>query len=314
MNQWYYEKDNQPQGPISEAEIVQKLVSNEIARDTLVWVEGMETWTAANKSRLASKLSPPPPTAPPPTAPPPSGPATVSKPAFMAEPEGPANELSNALAPPPPSSQGVGENPYQAPGVSDEPNFKEEDLHTTELIYASRSIRLVAFILDSIILSVIFLALLFVTGGLEIVTVESGYADSPFLTESDDEWLYEEETTYAVLEDTSIGARLMHGIYWIIIYFVVNGYLLAKRGQTVGKLICNIQIVNYNTGKVPDMIALGFTRFFCVQIASSVFYPFGLINILFIFSDERRCLHDRMANTKVVLKGKSTRDYPVEYQ
>lgn len=45
---WYYSNDGQQSGPISQAELQQKL-QTEIAADTLVWKDGMATWTKANE-------------------------------------------------------------------------------------------------------------------------------------------------------------------------------------------------------------------------------------------------------------------------
>ncbi len=45
--QWYYVKDGERQGPVSEADLRQLLQTGEIKNDTLIWHEGMADWEAA---------------------------------------------------------------------------------------------------------------------------------------------------------------------------------------------------------------------------------------------------------------------------
>lgn len=46
---WYFSRDNQQQGPVSLAALQELIASGQVQPDTLVWRNGMQTWTAASK-------------------------------------------------------------------------------------------------------------------------------------------------------------------------------------------------------------------------------------------------------------------------
>ncbi len=79
--------------------------------------------------------------------------------------------------------------------------------------------------------------------------------------------------------------------------------LLAVRGQTLGKMALGVRIVRRTDGSNP-----GFWRTVLVRnvVPSLIgllpfFGPlFSLIDLLSIFGEERRCLHDYLAGTRVV--------------
>lgn len=43
MADWYYAKDGEPCGPVSEPELIKELGTGKLDRTTLVWTEGMAT-------------------------------------------------------------------------------------------------------------------------------------------------------------------------------------------------------------------------------------------------------------------------------
>lgn len=79
--------------------------------------------------------------------------------------------------------------------------------------------------------------------------------------------------------------------------------LLAREGQTLGKRAMKVRIVDVATGENP-----GFGRTFGVRglvnglLASipGVGALYGFADLLFIFRDDRRCIHDHLARTIVV--------------
>ena len=80
---------------------------------------------------------------------------------------------------------------------------------------------------------------------------------------------------------------------------VLFAYLLTTRGQTPGKIALGIKIVNKDThengGFVPNVLKRAILNGFIG------FIPFyALVDILFIFGEEKRCLHDMIAGTIVV--------------
>jgi uncharacterized RDD family membrane protein YckC len=99
--------------------------------------------------------------------------------------------------------------------------------------------------------------------------------------------------------DGELAVRLL--VTGLVLIIVVQAYLLTRYGQTIGKKCVGIKIV-----KNRDSSKGGFTSNF--PIRSVVNYLIGIlpfysiIDCLFIFSIDYRCLHDRLAGTKVVKK------------
>jgi uncharacterized RDD family membrane protein YckC len=78
---------------------------------------------------------------------------------------------------------------------------------------------------------------------------------------------------------------------------------LLSRGQSLGKLIVGVRIVDYDTEENPGFMRLYVWRVLVPALLSLVpFFGqiFALVNVLFIFGEQRRCLHDCIAGTKVV--------------
>jgi len=78
--------------------------------------------------------------------------------------------------------------------------------------------------------------------------------------------------------------------------------MLSKRGQTLGKRTMKIRIVKLD-GSGPGFLHAVLLRLLVNALPSAipvvgVLYP--LVDYLFIFRADRRCLHDRIAGTRVV--------------
>ncbi|MEL6547544.1 MAG: RDD family protein [Myxococcota bacterium] len=89
-----------------------------------------------------------------------------------------------------------------------------------------------------------------------------------------------------------------------VVFLVLHGYLLATQGQTVGKRLVGTRIVDVETGEVPPFWRIFGLRYVVLGLATLI--PFigslvGLIDALMIFGKQRRCAHDYIAQTQVVL-------------
>ena len=118
-----------------------------------------------------------------------------------------------------------------------------------------------------------------------------------------------------------LAARLIDGIIvlipWIIASFSADGILstlfgfsviaiivyqfilLSREGQTIGKRIMNIRIVKNDSGETGGFV----TNVLLREIVNAVlgFIPFySLADILFIYREDHRCIHDLIAKTKVI--------------
>jgi uncharacterized RDD family membrane protein YckC len=86
------------------------------------------------------------------------------------------------------------------------------------------------------------------------------------------------------------------------VFLMLNGSFLANYGQTIGKKLMKIKIVDMegnNLGliKLYSLRYLSFSLFSQIPVAGGLI---SLLNILFVFGKERRCLHDRLAGTQVI--------------
>jgi len=97
-----------------------------------------------------------------------------------------------------------------------------------------------------------------------------------------------------------------------VAFLAINGYTLATRGQTIGKLIGKIQIVDFNSSKLVPVWKLFVLRHLWKfpfgiitllipgSLDTQIFWGITTIGILMIFGPARRCLHDYIAGTKVI--------------
>ena len=167
-------------------------------------------------------------------------------------------------------------NPYQAPRSS---------VESTQdgLVLASRWNRLFARIIDGILLLLLSMPLLYWFTG-----------DWLGVTSTDDFDIFWSSDSPLIFVEFLIS---------IGVFVAVNTYLLANRGQTVGKFLLKIRIVDYYTEEIPKL------RFSLVlrEGIMTLLNLFGflgafiaLVDVLFIFATNKRCLHDYWAFTKVV--------------
>lgn len=97
-----------------------------------------------------------------------------------------------------------------------------------------------------------------------------------------------------------LGGALVFGSMMFLLAFIVYQIsLLVREGQTIGKKAMNIRIVDYTSGEVPGWGRLLGMRYGVNSVLGNI--PlYTLIDILLIFGEERRCIHDYLAGTKVV--------------
>jgi uncharacterized RDD family membrane protein YckC len=154
-------------------------------------------------------------------------------------------------------------NPYAAPGAD-----LDAGVAADALTLAGRGARLGAYILDAVVLG-------FIPG---IVLLFSGIGRGPDASPS------------------PIGLGLA-GLFFLGVA-VYQLWSLSVRGQTLGKKWLGIKIVKQDGSPVTFGSAVVMRAL--VPGLLGIVPGFGLIDILFIFRDDRRCIHDLIASTKVV--------------
>ena len=164
------------------------------------------------------------------------------------------------------------ENPYAPPAANIEvPQAVDGEL-------AGRWARLGGSLIDTLIFVIVFWAAIFAFGAVDQVLQGAGVMSA------------------------STSAILLLGS--LVLFALLNGFLLATRGQTIGKLAVGTRIVSFETGAlVPlwKLMALRYLPYFGLGYIPFIGQIIGLINPLLIFKKDRRCLHDHLAGTKVVV-------------
>ena len=84
--------------------------------------------------------------------------------------------------------------------------------------------------------------------------------------------------------------------------WAIQWSLLAKRGQTVGKIVAGTRVVMLDGSRAPfwNVVVLRTMSVALLNYIPKVGPAVGMIDILFIFRGDKRCLHDLLAGTKVV--------------
>lgn len=150
-----------------------------------------------------------------------------------------------------------------------------DQVDDSEKPLASRWARLGASIIDSIIILLVVAPVMYFTGGFDgfMEGVQPGFV-----------------------------YMLGMGILNFIVFFAINYRYLIANGQSIGKKVLDIKIVDLN-GNVPVFQPQLLIRYAVYVLPGQI--PvigtiFSLVNVLFIFGKEKRCIHDLAAKTKVV--------------
>lgn len=80
-------------------------------------------------------------------------------------------------------------------------------------------------------------------------------------------------------------------------------YLAATRAQSIGKYFLKTQIVDFNTGTRANFVQCFLIRSLVNGVIGAV--PcigaiYGIVDICFIFREDKRCIHDLLAKTCVI--------------
>ena len=90
---------------------------------------------------------------------------------------------------------------------------------------------------------------------------------------------------------------------WIVAIGIVQIYLLSTRGQSIGKRWMKIRIVKLD-GSNPGFVGAVLLRVFVNGLISAIPYlgsVYALVDLLFIFRQDQRCVHDLIAGTRVIV-------------
>jgi len=107
----------------------------------------------------------------------------------------------------------------------------------------------------------------------------------------------------AMQQQVTLQEQALSVLLGFALYLVMNGYLLHKRGQTIGKWALGIKIVSVAKNEILPLWKVFFVRH-VPQVLVAMIPIIGsiltIINDLFIFRKDKRCVHDHIAGTKVI--------------
>ena len=95
---------------------------------------------------------------------------------------------------------------------------------------------------------------------------------------------------------------LISHVFGVTTSLILNGYFWHKFGQSIGKKMIGIRIVDLQGNKPPlwKIFIVRFWLFSTPSLAGTPWNYLGVIDVLAIFTKNRRCVHDYVAGTKVV--------------
>jgi uncharacterized RDD family membrane protein YckC len=163
------------------------------------------------------------------------------------------------------------QNPYSAPQAD-----LSDVTAPAELRLGGRGARLGAVFIDGFIQIPLVLPFIYATGYFDGITrgVKPGFGM------------------------TALGSLIGFGVF-----LAIQGYPLATAGQTWGKKWLKLKIVDLD-GRKPEFLRLVGLRYGITQLVMLI--PglgsiYALVDTLFIFRDDKRCIHDHIAGTRVVV-------------
>jgi uncharacterized RDD family membrane protein YckC len=163
----------------------------------------------------------------------------------------------------------MSENLYAAPQAEIAGAIEEKNL------IASKMNRFFAALIDGIILMIAVAPFMFFTGTLTLI-------------------MNGQQPTFL--------QNLSGALFAVAVFFILNTHFLMKSGQTIGKKMLGIKIVDMD-GNLPSFskhLIKRYAMHFGLGQIPVVGQILSLINILFVFGKDARCGHDHLAGTKVV--------------
>lgn len=172
-------------------------------------------------------------------------------------------------------------NPFEAPSYNSDVATESTDGE----VLAGRFTRFASTLVDGILMGLLLLPIQFY----------SGYY------------------TRAAAQNVTITEQLLMAVLGFVAMLVVHGFTLANRGQSIGKILTGIQIVGAHSNALLPffkvfvlrhmwMLPLNLLAVFApVPAGGFVLGIIGLVDALLIFGGDRRCLHDYIAGSRVVM-------------
>lgn len=102
---------------------------------------------------------------------------------------------------------------------------------------------------------------------------------------------------FSMIPDVAITSAAIY----ILVMLVIQGFLLHKFGQSIGKKLLGIQIVDFSTSTSPGIVRAFILRSLVFILPTIYLMPlFSIVDYLFSLGKNKQTLHDKLAKTKVI--------------
>jgi uncharacterized RDD family membrane protein YckC len=259
--QWYYADAGRQVGPVDDLALDDLVRAGVVRDDTLIWRDGMPNW----QSHGAVRGVRPPPSPIPPAVPIGAGTGFCSE---CGRPF-PFDQLVNL---------GNASVCAQCKPIHMQ-RMREGGQAVGVRRYAGFWIRFVARVIDSVIVgvagSIILIPLQLLIGG---AAIRGGMGGDPTAM------IPAMMGAFGLIALLSIGLNAAYEIYF-----------LSKSGATLGKQLLGLKVIRADGGPIPVNLAVG--RFFAYIVSGLILY---IGYIMAAFDPEKRALHDRICDTRVI--------------
>jgi uncharacterized RDD family membrane protein YckC len=261
---WYYVDAGQQAGPVDDGQLEELLKAGKIQADTLIWSEGMANWQPYQEVKSPGLAMPPPPTA--------AGAAPVAVAGPITGNEAVCAECGGMF-----NKQDMIQYSGAYVCARCKPVFMQKlaegaKINTGRVTYAGFWIRFGAKFVDGLIMRVAGFPISLIFG-----------AAAPMTSRS---------------VSGAVALPLLGALIGFLIGMAYNVFFLGKFGATPGKMACKIKVVMADG--TPISYGRAFGRFWAEMVSGCLTLTIGYI--MAGFDEQKRSLHDRICNTRVIYK------------
>ena len=265
--QIYLARNNQQAGPYTLEQLNQMLANQQVLLTDLAWHQGMTEWKALGEL-TQGKL--------------------IYQPEGYVAPEAPAAPTYQA-----PQSVNDSNTGYMRPRSTQNITAKNE--------LASIPSRILAKIVDLLLwLPATFILTAFFTPEQETRFAQLNQEFMNVMLSSDADPALAQQLQTQMFEMFSQQAWIATIIY-LVIMLAIQAFLIGKSGQSIGKKLTKIKIVDAETGEKTSLMRAFTVRSVFFIFLNIIFMPLSaIIDWAFGLGKKRQTLHDKLAKTQVV--------------
>ncbi|AOA59894.1 RDD family protein [Acinetobacter larvae] len=258
--QIYLARNNQQAGPYSLEQINQMLANQQILLTDLAWHQGMKEWKALGELTQGKLVYQP-------------------APEFLVAPPSKTTQTH--------SSTTATNNQQLGSAVTQQSKAQ---------VLASVGARFAAKLIDLLLWIPAFSLPAFFLNAEQAQQLEKLQEQIPHITTAVQATEFR-QSVYSLFPEQAWFAMFAY----IIIMLLIQAFLLAKSGQSIGKKALKIKIVDAQSGGPVNLTRIFLLRSVVFMILSYILTPFVfIIDSLFIFTEKKQTLHDKLAKTKVI--------------